>query len=271
MYKLYFIIISLIPLCSTAAQVFNPLVTNVAKAAPIILATHMAADTISTFNHEVGHGLAGYALAKAPFKNYFYWADNPLKLLLFPLAGSSRSHFTEPLSDTESLAHIAAGPIAGLGTTYTQVIALETLRSYLDTGNISIISSMKRPFTFYKDMSELVTNFVWAMRNLKTLNTNTIAFHTIVLNGIMFMRLSRMAGEIAYGLLPTEDSISIDGFSDYKGDGLNLWETMYRKFGIEDGPKIKGNLFVLATIPAAIACLHGLAQGLLTKPTTLSN
>lgn len=267
MYKIPFIILSLIPLYTSTTPAVTPHVINVAKAAPIILATHIAADTVSTFNHEIGHGIAGYALTHASFKNYFYWADSTLKFLFFPLAGSSHSKFDQPLSDNQVIAHIAAGPLAGISTTYGQVVALETFKTYLETNKISLNSGICRPFTFYKDMSELITNIVWSFRNVKRFDTKSLALSSIILNGIQFMRLSRISGEIAYGLLPTVDSISINNSNNYKGDGLNLWETIYKKYNIENGPKIKGNLFLLATIPTILACMHGLAKGLLTNPS----
>ncbi len=267
MYKISFIIFSLVPLCTPATPTFNPHVMNVAKATPIILAAHIAADTISTFNHEIGHGLAGYALTHASFKNYYYWADSALKFLFFPLAGSSHSNFEQPLSDNQVIAHIAAGPLAGISTTYGQVVALETLKSYLEINKLSLSSGLSRPCTFYKDMSELITNIVWSFRNVKSFDTKSLALSSIIINGLQFMRLSRINGEIAYGLLPTVDSVSIDNSSDYKGDGLNLWETIYKKYNIKNGPKIKGNLFLLATIPTILACIHGLAKGLLTNPS----
>lgn len=239
---------------------------KIVAAAPITAGVHVAADISSTYTHELGHGIAGYLLKKADYKNYFYWADNPLKFLLFPLAGSSHSDFSEPLSDNQKIAHIAAGPLTGISTTYAQIIAFEMYRSYLETNQLSLTAGIKRPMSFYKDMSALITNLVWSLRNVKKLNAN-VSFNNMLLNGILFMRISRLIGEISYGLLPTKDSISIDGFSDYKGDGLNLWETIYKKYSIENGPKIKGNIFLLATIPALIACFHGAAKGLLTDPS----
>ncbi|MCL4361795.1 hypothetical protein M1446_05570 [Candidatus Dependentiae bacterium] len=180
---------------------------------------------------------------------------------LLSLIISSKMHFLGHHSISkftkakDEIPDIIAGPLSGIATTYSLIIASQILEAKLNKQTLKkgFIDGLKQPFTIHRQISENVANSI-SQKNNKSEPSfkNTFFLMLASLNSGILVR------EFVLGLTPI--SPDYHGWGRKKsGDGAELW----KRFGFKKDMIISTKEEIsLLIVPLMLATSSGVAKGI---------
>ncbi|MCL4361796.1 hypothetical protein M1446_05575 [Candidatus Dependentiae bacterium] len=162
---------------------------------------------------------------------------------------------SELTNDRFKIADIVAGPLSGMATAYSLIIASQILEAKLNKQTLKkgFVDGLKKPFTIHKQISNKISETISQKNNKSEPSFKNTFFLTLAAlnSGILFR-------EFITGLTPISDNIK--NYAEV-GDGAALW----KRLGFEKDMTFSltfGRMVSMQLTPLLLATGSGLVKGI---------
>lgn len=237
---------------SVEATTFFKKVASITAGTTLAFAGHYLCEYMSTFCHELGHACAYKCITGNSSQIRLLKGPHPLA----PWTGFASTPDFSAQSRMKQAAIIAAGPLAGIGTTVAQIHILHTLEDkFIPKKQPDVPQSVSIRAYFknlYNEAYNTTTDFVTEGKTPGAFeNPLYIAFKML-----KFLRYSRIMGESLYGFTPIKVPEGV-------GDGQKLWSLLLNRN--DEDTVITDRLATATTIIMLSPILLGVFNALIKK------